>query len=84
MDLAHLVEHFANFQSDNLKQATSTEVAATKKNAVILGPFKESNDNLKNAIAMYQSGYFTLMQIKEQTGISKSILDRSLDNFEQQ
>ncbi|MFJ7735600.1 recombinase family protein [Lysinibacillus sp. NPDC097287] len=84
MDLAHLVEHFANFQSDNKKQSNALSQTTAKKNTVILGPFKESNDNLKNAIAMYHSGYFTLMQIKEQTGISKSILYRSLDNLEQQ
>lgn len=84
MELTHLVEHFANFQSDTLKQANALTQTTAKKNTVILGPFKESNDNLKNAIAMYQSGYFTLIQIKEQTGISKSILYRSLENNEPQ
>ncbi|MFJ7951877.1 hypothetical protein ACIQZG_10155 [Lysinibacillus sp. NPDC096418] len=45
---------------------------------------KMAINNLKNAIAMYHSGYFTLMQIKEQTDISKSILYRSLNSVEHQ
>ncbi|KOS68157.1 hypothetical protein AEA09_06050 [Lysinibacillus contaminans] len=82
MQLVNLVEHFANFQSENIKQATSLGLALAKKNGKSLGRPKKSDNNLKNAMTMYHSGDYTLMQIKEQTGISKSTLYRYLDHFE--
>lgn len=79
--LVHLVEHFIDFQSENLKQSTILGLETAKKNGKSLGRPKKSDINLKNAISMYYSGDYTLMQIKEQTGISKSTLYRYLDQI---
>lgn len=41
---------------------------------------RKADDNVKRAIIMYQSQKFSLAQIKEETGISKTTLYRYLEN----
>ncbi|RKJ41875.1 recombinase family protein, partial [Butyricicoccus sp. 1XD8-22] len=45
-----------------------------------IGRPRKSDENIKKAISMYQSGTYTLHDIKQETGISKSTLYRYLEN----
>ncbi|MBU3099627.1 helix-turn-helix domain-containing protein [Clostridium sp. DSM 17811] len=47
---------------------------------IIPGRPRKPDDNVKRAIVMYQSKKYTLVKIKDETGISKSTLYRYLEN----
>lgn len=49
-----------------------------KKNGVFTGRPRKPKDAIQRAIDMYNSNIFSLTQIKEETGISKSSLYRYL------
>jgi len=82
MDLETILKHFTSFQSDIIKQSTIIGMAEAKAKGKSIGRPKKSDDNVKKAIDMYQSGKFTLLDIKNETGISKSTLYRYLESLE--
>lgn len=80
--LEQVLQFFLTFQSDIVKQSTILGMAEAKAKGKSIGRPKKSDDNVKKAIDMYQSGKFTLLDIKNETGISKSTLYRYLESLE--
>lgn len=80
--LEQILAFFISFQSDIVKQSTTLGMAEAKAKGKSFGRPKKSDDNVKKAIEMYQSGKFTLLDIKNETGISKSTLYRYLEALE--
>lgn len=83
LSLGEMVKAFLDFQSDIVKHSTIIGIAQAKEQGKSIGRPKKSDDNLKKAIAMYHSGKYTLLDIKNETGISKSTLYRYLEVLEE-
>ncbi|MEQ6853168.1 recombinase family protein [Lysinibacillus capsici] len=81
MPLEQVLQFFLTFQSDIVKQSTTLGMAEAKAKGKSIGRPKKSDENIKKAIEMYQSGN-TLLDIKNETGISKSTLYRYLESIE--
>lgn len=82
LQLKDMMAHMLNFQSDIVKQSTILGLANAKEQGKAIGRPKKSDENIKKAIAMYHSGNYTLLNIKNETGISKSTLYRYLESLE--
>ncbi|MFL0584837.1 recombinase family protein [Solibacillus silvestris] len=82
ISLEQALQIFLTFQSDIIKQSTTLGMAEAKAKGKSIGRPKKSDENVKKAIDMYQSGKFTLLDIKNETGISKSTLYRYLESIE--
>lgn len=80
--LAEMLEHLLTLQTDIIKQSTILGLAKAKEQGKSIGRPKKSDENIKQAIAMYHSGNYTLLDIKIETGISKSTLYRYLESEE--
>ncbi len=80
--LEQVLQFFLTFQSDIVKQSTTLGMAEAKAKGKSIGRPKKSDDNIKKAIEMFQIGNFTLLDIKNETGISKSTLYRYLESIE--
>lgn len=80
--LEEVMIHLLQFQSDIVKQSTIIGLAQAKEQGKSIGRPKKSDDNIKKAISMYHTGKFTLLDIKNETGISKSTLYRYLETTE--
>ncbi len=78
--LQNMVMYMLQFQSDSIKQSTTQGMYKAKQRGKSIGRPKKSDENIKKAIAMYHDGY-TLFDIKNETGISKSTLYRYLEAF---
>ena len=74
-----IVKHLVKFQSDVIREKTKKGLYEAKQKGNSAGRPKKSDDNVKRAILMYQSKKYTLSQIKDETGISKSTLYRYLE-----
>ena len=79
--LQNFMIHVLQFQSDLIKQSTTIGMDQARKRGKSIGRPKKSDENIKKAISMYNDG-FKLIDIKNQTGISKSTLYRYLESFE--
>ncbi|MDI7743172.1 recombinase family protein [Lysinibacillus fusiformis] len=79
---AEMLESMLAFQSDIVKQSTIIGIANAKEQGKSIGRPKKSDENIKKAISMYHSGNYTLLEIKNETGISKSTLYRYLESVE--
>lgn len=77
--LQEVLSHFISFQSDMIKQSTTLGMAEAKAKGKSLGRPKKSDENVKKAVKMYQTGNSSLLDIKNETGISKSTLYRYLE-----
>ncbi|WP_313892458.1 recombinase family protein [Psychrobacillus sp.] len=77
--LQDMMMHILQFQSDIVKQSTTLGLVQAKEQGKSIGRPKKSDNNIKKAISMYHSGNFTLLDIKNETGISKSTLYRYLE-----
>ncbi len=82
--LEDVLDFFLNFQSDIIKQSTISGMAEAKAQGKPIGRPKKSDKNVKEALEMYHSGDYTLLDIKNKTGISKSTLYRYLESLENQ
>lgn len=80
INLAAMMNHIVQFQSDMVKQSTTIGMEQAKKQGKIVGRPKKSDDNIKKAISMYHAG-LKLHDIKNETGISKSTLYRYLESL---
>lgn len=74
-----IVKHLVKFQSDVISEKTKKGLYEAKQKGISAGRPKKADENVKRAILMYQSKKYTLSQIKDETGISKSTLYRYLE-----
>lgn len=70
---------FSKLQSTFLSHSSTFSLQFAKQQGKSIGRPRKSDDNLKLAFSMYDSNKYTLFDIKEATGISKSTLYRYLD-----
>lgn len=70
---------FAKLQSSFLSHSSTFSLQAAKQQGKSIGRPRKSDENLQRAFEMYESKNYTLFDIKEATGISKSTLYRYLD-----
>ncbi|WP_099188400.1 recombinase family protein [Tepidibacter mesophilus] len=75
-----IVKHLVEFQSDVISQKTKKGLHEAKQKGINTGRPRKSDENVKRAIQMYESKKYTLAEIKNETGISKSTLYRYLGN----
>jgi DNA invertase Pin-like site-specific DNA recombinase len=76
----NIVKHLVEFQSDVISEKTKKGLNEAKQKGVVTGRPRKPDENVQRAIEMYQSKNYTLTQIKEETGISKSTLYRYLEH----
>lgn len=69
-----------DFQSDAISEKTRAGLSAAKEKGAVSGRPRKPDENVKKAIELYESKQYSLADIKEQTGISKSTLYRYLEN----
>lgn len=80
--LDQVLQFFLMFQTDIVKQSTTLGMAEAKAKGKSIGRPKKTDDNIQKAIEMYHSENYTLLDIKNETGISKSTLYRYLESIE--
>lgn len=77
---SQIVKHLVEFQSDVISEQTKKGLAEAKQKGLTPGRPKKPDENVKRAIQMYQSKQYSLAEIKDATGISKSTLYRYLES----
>lgn len=77
---SEIVKHLADFQSDAISASTKAGLSEAKQKGMHAGRPRKPDANVKKAIEMYKSKSYSLAEIKEQTGISKTTLYRYLEN----
>ena len=75
-----VAKHLLEFQSDVISEKTKVGLNEAKQKGIVTGRPRKPDKNVQRAIEMYQSNNYTLTQIKEETGISKSTLYRYLES----
>lgn len=75
-----IVRHLVQFQSDVISEKTKSGLNEAQKKGNIGGRPRKPDENVQKAIVMYDSKNYSLAEIKEATGISKSTLYRNLEN----
>ena len=71
---------FSKLQSIFLSHSSTFSLQAARDQGKTIGRPRKSDENLQRAFTMYDSNEYTLYDIKEATGISKSTLYRYLDS----
>jgi len=79
VSLLQAATFFAKLQSTFSSHSSTFSLQDAKQQGKSIGRPKKSDVNLQRAFSMYDSQKFTLYDIKEETGISKSTLYRYLD-----
>jgi DNA invertase Pin-like site-specific DNA recombinase len=74
-----IVKHLVEFQSDVISERTKKGLSRAKEKGIITGRPRKPDENVQRAIIMYQSKKYSLAEIKNETGISKSTLYRYLE-----
>jgi len=80
--LQQMINHFIQFQTDVAKQSASIGISQAREQGKTLGRPRKPDVNIQKALVMYHSGNFTLHDIKNETGISKSTLYRYLETLD--
>lgn len=75
-----IVKHLVEFQSDVISEATKRGLHKAKQKGVTTGRPRKPDENVQRAIIMYESKKYSLNEIKNETGISKSTLYRYLES----
>ncbi|MFS0783107.1 recombinase family protein [Bacillus sp. 1P06AnD] len=75
-----ITQHLLAFQSHIISEKTKQGMDEAKQKGSQPGRPRKPDENVRKAIKMYQSKQYTLPEIKEQTGISKSTLYRNLEH----
>ena len=78
--LLQSVEFFTNLQTTFLSHSSTFSLQVAKQQGKAIGRPRKSDENLQRAFDMYDSKQYSLFEIKEATGISKSTLYRYLDD----
>lgn len=73
-----IVKHIIDFESDLLSEKTKEGIHEAKQKGSIPGRPRIPDENVKKAIQMYESKKYSLADIKNTTGISKTTLYRYL------
>lgn len=76
-----IVRHLVEFQSDLISERTKKGLLEAKEKGIATGRPRKPDENVQRAISMYESKNYSLAQIKNETGISKSTLYRYLDKL---
>lgn len=71
---------FMNIQSTFFSHSSTFALQEAKEQGKSIGRPRKSDENLQRAFTMYDSKKYSLYEIKEATGISKSTLYRYLDD----
>ena len=74
-----IVKHLVGFQSDVISEKTKRGLSKAKQKGITTGRPRKPDKNVQRAIIMYQSKKYSLAEIKNETGISKSTLYRYLE-----
>ena len=82
--MIEIVTWAATTQSAIARHVSTFALAEAKKSGKAIGRPKKSDENLQRALSMYESKQHTLMEIKNETGISKSTLYRYLEQITSQ
>lgn len=77
---SYIVKHLVEFQSDVISEKTKKGLNKAKQRGVTAGRPRLPDENVKRAINMYQSKKYSLSEIRNETGISKSTLYRYLES----
>ncbi|QSB11489.1 recombinase family protein [Lysinibacillus fusiformis] len=80
--LQEMMEHYIRFQTDVAKQSAKNGIINAREQGKVIGRPKKPDENIQKAVSMYYAGNFTLLDIKNETGISKSTLYRYLESVE--
>lgn len=80
--LQEMLSQIVEFQKNVTRYSTQKGMEHAKESGKTIGRPKKSDDNIKKALSMYHLGNYTLKEIKDETGISKSTLYRYLENVE--
>jgi len=75
-----IVKHLVQFQSDVISEKTKIGLNEAQKRGNNAGRPRKPDENVQKAILMHESKKYTLAEIKEATGISKSTLYRYLES----
>ena len=75
-----IVKHLVEFQSDVISEKTKKGLSEAKQKGIATGRPRKPDENVQRAIIMYQSKKYSLAEIKNETGISKSTLYRYLEH----
>lgn len=75
-----IVNYLLDFQGDVIREHTRKGLDEAKQRGIKPGRPRKPDDNVKRAIEMYQSQKYSLAQIREETGISKTTLYRYLES----
>lgn len=75
-----IMKYLVDFQSDVISEKTKRGLIEAKQKGNVPGRPRKADENVEKAILMYQSQKYSLAEIKEETGISKSTLYRYLEN----
>lgn len=76
--LENFIRNLLILQSDLIREKTKKGMLEAKEKGIFTGRPRKPSDAIQRAIDMYNSNSFSLIQIKEETGISKSSLYRYL------
>ena len=76
-----IVRNLMEFQSDLISERIKKGLLEAKEKGVATGRPRKPDENVQRAISMYESKKYSLAQIKNETGISKSTLYRYLDKL---
>ncbi|MGG1215377.1 recombinase family protein [Micromonospora provocatoris] len=79
--LQDLLHRMIEFQTDITRHSTIIGMTRAKENGKTIGRPKKTDEKIEKAISMYHSGKYTLLDIKDKTGISKSTLYRYLESM---
>lgn len=75
-----ILHHLVEFQSDVISEKTRKGLSEAKEKGIASGRPRKPDENVQRAIIMYQSRKYSLTQIRNETGISKSTLYRYLEH----
>lgn len=75
-----IAKHLVEFQSRVISEKTKKGLIEAKQKGSIAGRPRKPDENVQRAIDMYQSKNYSLSDIKNETGISKSTLYRYLEH----
>ncbi|PKH11699.1 recombinase family protein [Planomicrobium sp. MB-3u-38] len=76
----NILRNLADFQSDAISEKTKAGLSVAKEKGAVSGRPRKPDENVKKAMEMHHSKRYSLAEIKETTGISKSTLYRYLES----
>lgn len=79
--LENMMGLYMQFQTDIAKQSAINGISNAREQGKAIGRPRKPDVNIQKAVSMYHSGNYTLLDIKNETGISKSTLYRYLETL---